>query len=187
MNRLLSGCPWVLHVIFILMLSIYIDEAWADDSDLKVIEKAQGIFDLHLCKDDRLGVELFCNRDWKQEVGRDAVLFTISEDPAVLLTVARSKELVTGMDELTEDKIKHLGQYANGFKIEHLKVGDDSAIKVEGFSSTLPELRLMDYYVIHDYQLYSLLFSVNPKEEWVNYSVLFSKIVEGAKITGGKI
>ena len=186
MNRFISGCPWALRVIFILMFSIFNSEVSADDLELRAIEKAQGIVDLHLCKDDRLGVELLCNRDWKQEISRDAVLFTISTDPAVLLTVARSKELVTGMDELSDDKIKRLGQYTDGFKIEHLKIGDDSAIKVDGFSSAFPELRLMDYYVIHDYRLYSFLFSVDPQEEWVNYSVLFSKIVEGIKITGGK-
>jgi hypothetical protein len=168
------------------MFSVFTKAVSADDLDLRAIEKAQGIVDLHLCKDDRLGVELLCNRDWKQEISRDAVLFTISTDPAVLLTVAKSKELVTGMDELSDDKIKHLGQYADGFKIEHLKIGDDSAIKVDGFSSAYPELRLMDYYVIHDYRLYSFLFSINPKEEWVNYSVMFSKIVEGIKITGDK-
>ena len=187
MNKLNVGSNWPYHVIFIVMLVVSGQRVWADDRDLMVIEKAQGIVDLHLCEDNRLGVELSCNRNWKQEVDKDAVLMVINEDPAVLLTVARTKVPVTGIEELTEERIKHMGQYAKGFKMEHLQVNGEPAIKVEGFSEAFPEMRLMDFYVAHDYRLYSFLFSVNPKEEWPKYAVLFAKIVESIKITGEKI
>lgn len=184
MNRAASGSPKLWRVIFILMISIFDNKLFADEMD--VIQQAEGVIDLHLCKDDRLGVELLCNRYWKQEVTKDAVLLTISEDPAVLLTVAKSQEAVLGLDELSEAKIKQLGQYNEGFKVEQVKIGDLQAIKVDGSSSAFPELRIMDYYVVYDYQLYSFLFSVNPKEEWASYAVLFSKILESIKIADGK-
>ena len=187
MNRLNVGWNWPYYVIFIVMVLLCGRSAVADDRDLRAIENAQGIIALHLCEDERLGIELSCNRSWKQEVGKDAVLMVISEDPAVLLTVAFNKVPMTGIEELTEEKIKQMGQYASGFKIEHLQVNGEPAVKVDGFSEAFPEMRLMDYYVVHDYRLYSFLFSVNPKEEWPNYSVLFAKIVESIKIKGEKI
>ena len=160
--------------------------ALADDPGLAAIEKAQGIVDLHLCRDERLGIELSCNRTWKQDIEPNAVMMVVSEDPAALLTVTRSMKLVTGIEELTNDKIKTLGQYADGFKVEHVRIGGDEALKVEGFSEPFPEMRLMDIYVVHDYMLYSFLFSVNSKDEWGNYAVLFDKIVESIKVTGAK-
>jgi len=169
-------------VIFILMFILSDHRVLADDSDLEAIENAQGIVDLHLCRDDHLGVELLCNRKWKQDKEDNVVMMVIEEDPAVLLTVARMEKPVTGIEELTADRIKILGQYADGFKTQRVRVGGDEAVKVEGFSEPFPEMRLMDFYVVHDYTLYSFLFSVNSKDEWDNYTVLFDKIVESIVI-----
>ena len=173
-------------VIFVLMFIFNNRSVCADDLDLRAIEKAQGIVDLHLCRDQRLGVELFCNRNWKQDIEPNAVMMIIAEDPAVLLTVARTEKPVTGIEELPDDRIKVLGQYADGFKAQRVRVGGDEAVKVEGFSEPFPEMRLMDFYVVHDYTLYSFLFSVNSRDEWGNYAVLFDKIVQSIKIVGVK-
>lgn len=181
-----SGLLKHYHVIFILMLILFPSYAVAD-YDLKAIEQAQGIVDLHLCREDKLGVELLCNGSWKQEVDRDqAVMMVISQDPAVLLTVAKSKEPVTSIDELTKEKIKSLGHYALGFTMERLTLNGSPAIKVEGYSEDFPETRLLDYYVVNDYRLYSFLFSVDPKEAWSDFSVLCAKIAESIKISGGQ-
>ena len=159
---------------------------FADESPLKDIEEAQGVIDLHPCRDNHLGVEILCNRHWKQEVEPHAVMMIISEDPAVLLTVTRAEQPVTGIDELTDERLKTLGQYADGFKSERTRVGDDQAVRVEGFAAQYPEMRLLDFYVIHDYTLYSFLFSVNPKEQWDRCAVLFGKIVQSIKIPDRK-
>lgn len=184
MILLRSGClrPW--RVIFVLMLAVYPLSVRAEKG-LEALEQAQGIADLHLCRETGLGVELLCNRNWKQEIDKDkAVLMVISQEPAVLLTVARDKGLVTGIEELTKDELKRRGQYAEGFKMERLVVGGMPAIKVQGYSEGFPEMRLSDYYVVHDYQLYSFLFSVDPAEEWPNYSVLCAKIIESVRFSG---
>lgn len=173
-------------VIFILMYIFNGHGVSADEPDLAAIERAHGIVDLRLCRDERLGVELFCNRKWKQELEPNAVMLVIAEDPAVLLTVAKTEKPVTGIEELTDDRIKVMGQYADGFKAKHLRVGGDEAVKVEGFSEAFPEMRLMDFYVVHDYTLYSFLFSVDSKDEWDTYKVLLDKIAESIKVTGVK-
>lgn len=188
MNAFPSGLRRLYHAIFILIFIALARQVWADDPQLGLLENAQGIVDLHLCADRRLGVELLCNRSWQQDVDRkEAVMMVIQQDPAVLLTVARINEPVTGIDELTEAMVRMLGQYANGFKYTRLEVNGLPAVKVEGFSQDFPEMRLMDYYVVHDYRVYSFMFSVNPKDEWPNYSVLFDKIAESIRITGDKI
>lgn len=181
-----SGLPRHCRVIFILMLILYPSHAQAD-SDLEAIQQAQGVVDLHLCREAKLGVEILCNRNWKQEIDRDqAVLMVISQDPAVLLTVAKAKEPVTGIEELTQEKIKSLGHYALGFTMETVTLSGSPAVKVEGFSEDFPETRLLDYYVVHDYQLYSFLFSIDPKEAWVDYAVLFAKIAQSITFSNGK-
>jgi hypothetical protein len=167
--------------IVILMLVLYPLSVQAD-KELEVLQQAQGIADLHLCREAGLGIELLCNRNWKQEIDKDkAVLMVISQEPAVLLTVARAKEPVTGIEELTQDELRRRGQYAKGFKMERLEVGGLTAINVQGYSEGFPEMRLSDFYVVHDYQLYSFLFSVDPGEEWPNYSVLCTKIIESVR------
>jgi hypothetical protein len=160
--------------------------AWAQENPLTTVQDAQGVIDLHPCRDEHIGVELLCNHNWKQEIEPHAVMMIISADPAVLLTVTRSDQPMTGLDELTNDRLKTMGQYADGFKVEQTKIGDDQAIRVEGFAAKYPEMRLLDFYVIHDYTLYSFLFSVNPKEDWDNYKVLFGKIAQSIKIPNRK-
>ena len=172
-------------LLFLLLLMIPAF-AFAGDDPLTAVEEAQGIIDLHLCRDDHIGVELLCNRQWKQEMDPHAVMMVISEDPAVLLTVAKAEQPVTGIGELTNERLKTLGQYADGFKVEHLQINGDEAVRVEGFASNFPEMHLLDFYVIHDYTLYSFLFSVNPKEAWDNYTVLFEKIAQSIKIPDRK-
>jgi hypothetical protein len=145
-----------------------------------------GIEDIHPCHNAHIGVDLLCDQNWKQDIAPQVVMMIISADPAVLLTVAKAKEPVTGIEELTQDKIQALGGYAEGFKTQLLQVDGHQALRVEGFAKEFPEMRLLDFYVIRDYTLYSFLFSVNPKEEWDHYSVLFEKIAQSIKIPDRK-
>lgn len=150
----------------------------ADDAQLQKIESAQGVAFLGTCQENVLGVDILCNRNWKQDIGKNSIVFTISEDPAVLLTVARSSEVLTGIEELTADKLKQMGHYADGFTTEKITVGKDPAIKVEGHSEGYPDIRSLDVYVYHDLKLYSFLFSVSPEEDWGRFSVLISDMIK---------
>ena len=40
-----------------------------------------------------------------------------------------------------------------------------------------PEIRLRDYYVISELNLYGVLFAVSPKEKWEEYESLTTMIV----------
>lgn len=133
---------------------------------------------LSTCSDEEFGVEFLCNPDWQIEVGQGAILIIISEDPAVTMTIAKTYTPVFSLSQLDRDVLKKMGQYAEGFETERLIFANRDAIKVKGFAEDYPEMRLLDYYSINDVDMYSILFSVSPKEEWDRYQYLIDHIAE---------
>ena len=172
--------------IVILIFMVVGSTVFADDSALKDIESAQGVAWLQPCQEKVLGVEILCNHLWKQEVGHNSIVFTISEDPAVLLTVARSKEVFTGIEELTRERVQKLGDYTGDFHMETIKIGGHPAIKVEGYSRGFADVRLLDIYVLQNFRICSFLFSVSPQEDWGRFSVLFAQMIQSIRLTDAK-
>jgi len=136
------------------------------------------IVELQVCTDDKLRVKFLCNPDWALETEADAMLIVISEDPAVTMTIAKSKSPVIFLGQLTKEALQEMGQYAEGFSQEKAKLASGDAIKVQGFSREFPEIRLLDYYLLHDLSLYSVLFSVNPKEKFDDFGPLLNQIAD---------
>jgi hypothetical protein len=133
---------------------------------------------LTTCSDEEFGVEFLCNPDWQIEVDQKALLIIISEDPAVTMTIAKTYTPVFSLSQLDRDVLKTMGQYAEGFETERMIFADRDAIKIQGFAEDYPEMRLLDYYLINDVDMYSVLFSVSPEEEWDNYQSLINRITE---------
>lgn len=133
--------------------------------------------DLQACMDETLGVKFLCNRDWKLKTEQKAILIIISEGPAVTLTIARFNSPVVFLEQLTQKTLQDLGQYAGGFTHEIVPFANQKAIKVQGIAEDFPEIRLLDFYLLHDLSLYSVLFSVNPQEEFEQFGPLFNRIV----------
>ena len=131
---------------------------------------------LRYCSDETLKVRLLCSRDWAVEEHEDALFMVISEDPVVTLTISKIKPSVKFLGQLNKTNLEAIGQYQQGFQVEEVSVGKEKALKVKAFSKTYPEIRLLDYYFVHDAHLYGLLFSVDPKEEWEHYQFLIQKI-----------
>ena len=75
------------------------------------------------------------------------------------------------------EAIQEMGQYAPGFKSEVIKMAGQEAIRVEGVFKNSPETKVLDFYILHDLNLYSLLFSVDPQSSWEVYEPLIMKIV----------
>ncbi len=133
---------------------------------------------LQICKDEELGVKLLCNPDWELQTGKEAILIIISSDPAVTLTIARQKSPIVSLEQLSNSLLTELGQYEEGFDTERTRLANQEAIKVKGFYKNYSQVRLLDYYLVHDSFLYMILFSVNPKEEWDHYKFLIKKVAE---------
>jgi len=134
--------------------------------------------DLQVCTDDKLQVKFLCNPDWELETEDNAMLIVISEDPVVTLTIAKSKSPVIFLEQLTKETLAEMGQYTDGFTQETAQFAGHEAVKVQGVPKEFPEIRLLDHYVLYDLSLYSVLFSVNPKEKFDEYAALFNKIAE---------
>lgn len=186
MKNLLNLGP----VRFALMIAVFLfldSLVTADDVRLQELESAQGVAWLQPCREKALGVEILCNKNWKQDIGKDSIIFTVSEDPAVLLTVARSKEVYTGLNELTRDRLEKKGQYVNNFELKEVTVGGKPALQVQGFSQGFTDIRLMDFYVYHDTKIYSFLFSVSPAEDWGRFLVMFDQMVKSIEFMEAKI
>lgn len=133
---------------------------------------------LRRCSDPKLGFRVLCDPQWSYQEYPNAILLIISSEPAVTVTVAKIKTDIRFIGQLNRDKLLALGQYADGFQVEDARLADQRAVRVKGFSSRYPSIRLMDYYLLHDQQLYSVMFSCNPKESWDDYKFLMQKIVE---------
>lgn len=134
--------------------------------------------DLLTCKDEELGVRLLCNPDWELQTDKETILIIISSDPAVTLTIARQKTPLISVEQLSNTLLTELGQYEEGFDTERIHLAGQEAIKVKGFYKSYPQIRLLDYYLIHNSSLYMVLFSVNPKEKWDDYKFLIKRITE---------
>ena len=133
---------------------------------------------LTTCTDKKLGVEFLCGAEWQLETDQDALLMIISEEPAITLTVAKTKSPVTFVEELSQPVLKEIGQYADHFDFKRTKVAGEEAIEVNAVAEKFPEIRLRDFYILRGSQLYSILFSVNPQEALERYQPLFKKIIE---------
>ena len=132
---------------------------------------------LHECTDDRMAVKFLCNPDWKLETKENTLFIIIEETPSVTLTIARSDSPVIFLKQLTKPVLQEMGQYEKDFQTQDVKLNNSDALMVSGYSKDHPDLRLLDYYLIHDVQLYSILFAVAPKERWDDYEELIKKIV----------
>jgi hypothetical protein len=134
--------------------------------------------ELHRCSDAKLGVRFYCNPDWELVSEGDSMLMIISEDPVVTLTIAKSEQPVIFLDQLTEDVLQEIGQYADGFGVSRVWMANQEAVQVIGHHRWHPETQLIDHYLIHDVDLYSVLISISPKESVRDYENLLNIIVE---------
>ena len=160
--------------LLFLLLNVSAGVCGEDTSDLPSQTVAHQV-----CSEEKtLKVQFLCNPDWQLQTEKNAMHLIISDDPAVTLTIAKADSPVIFIEQLTDKALKAMGQYQDGFFKARVKVASQDAVKVEGLSEQFPEIRLVDFYVIHDLSLYSILFSVNPKGEWFRYAAVLEKIIQ---------
>ena len=101
----------------------------------------------------------------------------INDNPDVRFKAVKIDIDIVLIQQLSRERIEAIGQYKRGFVLEEVKVAGVNAVKVKAFSRFDPEERLLDYYFVHDKTLYSLMFSVNPKDRWDDYKFLIEDVV----------
>ena len=141
------------------------------------ISMVEGV-ELHTCRDDQFGVRFSCNPDWEIEIHEGSVLLIISKDPAVTMTIAQTATPLVFISQINKKFLQEMGHYSDGFETEQVRLANQDAIKVKAFSREFSEVRLLDYYVLRGKVLYSILFSVNPKDEWDHYKFLIKRITD---------
>ena len=139
---------------------------------------SSSIVSLNECTDSKLKVHFSCNPDWELQTEHNTMLIIIFQKPLVTMTVGKSDTHVLFVEQLTKDNLQEMGQYAEGFTIEKGTLAGENAVRVSGFPKDHPEVKFLDYYILHDLHLYSVLFSVSPKERWNDYGALFNKILQ---------
>ncbi len=137
----------------------------------------------HFCENEELGIRYFCSPQWKRRDIDNAVLMIISSEPAVTLTITKIDSNIIFLEQLTKSLLDEKGLYADGFETGWKTFGDKKAIQVKAFSKQYSGRRLLDYYFMHNSELYAVLFSVHPKEQWDKYKFLIKQIRESFQFT----
>ena len=133
---------------------------------------------LNNCSEQNLRIHFLCDFAWRdQNENSDVVFYAINANPVVKLKIAKIPIEILYIQELSREKLEAIGQYMQGFAVEDTEVAGYSALKIKAFSSKDPQIRLLDYYFVRDNNLYTLMFSVNPKGDWNDYKFLFREIV----------
>jgi len=130
------------------------------------------------CVNQPLEIKYLCREDWKVRDVDGSVLIIISSDPTVTLTITKIDSSVNFLSQLTQPALQDMDLYAEGFQTEQVNFAGRDALKVKAISKKYSDIRILDYFLVHDRNLYGVLFSVYPKEHWENYQFIIKKIVE---------
>lgn len=140
------------------------------------------LIELHDCLDEDLGIRFLCNPDWQVQTDEHVVMLIISQEPTVTLTIAKSEHPVVFLEQLNDAFLAEIGGYAPGFLRETLHLEGKDIIRIEGVARDFPEMKLLDYYFIKDFALYSILFSIDPEEQYPLYRNLIERILESFEV-----
>jgi len=130
------------------------------------------------CVDRDLGIRFHCNPNWTIQSNPDSLTVIMSASPEVLFTIEKTNFRIGFLSQINELSLESMQRYAKGFGIEHNTIANRETLKVKAFSKKNPEVRLSEYYLIHNLNLYRISFSVKPKDEWDNYKFLIKNIIE---------
>lgn len=131
---------------------------------------------LHECRDEALGIGLYCHPDWDLSSEPNSLLLVVSREPYVTLTISRSQEPVFLLTELTDPALRHIGGYAEDFLVSDVVFAGRPAREVIGVSEFDPQTGFLDYYVNYKGLLYHVQFAVKPKAVWPQVEDLILKV-----------
>jgi len=130
------------------------------------------------CVNPNLGISFYCNPNWKIKSTKKMMTTTISTYPNVIFTVEKTNSRMGFLSQINQLSLESMNLYAKGFGTEHIKIAGRETLKIKAFSKKNPDIRLADYYLIHDLTLYRISFLVNDKDAWDKYKFLIKSIIE---------
>lgn len=139
-------------------------------------------FQLEPCREAELKIEFLCNPAWEYHMSGEALLVVISKEPAVTVTFARMDARINYLYEINKATLAEKNLYRKGFKADLRKVNGQDVLVVRAFSRSEPQRRVLDFFYIHQGELFGALFAVNPIDEWDNYKFLIKTISESIKL-----
>lgn len=139
-------------------------------------------FGLQTCNDKTLAVEFLCNPQWEFHVSEHALLVVISKEPLVTATFARLDAEINYLYQLDKTELTKRNLYTKGFKADLRKVNGQDAMVVRAFSRSEPQRRVLDFFYIHQGELFGALFAVHPIDSWDEYKFLIKTISESIRL-----
>ena len=134
------------------------------------------------CYNDMFKVKFLCHKGWVIEEGDDESLFVIiQESPKLTFSIMKLTDGVKYIDQFNREHFEDIDLYQDGFQIESRDIAGKRAIKIKAFSKEYENMRLSDYYFVHNESLYGVFFSLSPKEEWSQYAKIVNRIVKSVK------
>ena len=139
-------------------------------------------YGLQGCSEPSLAVEFLCNPEWEYHVSENALLVVISKEPMVTATFARMDAEVNYLYQLNKTELAKRNLYTKGFKADQRKVNGQDALVVRAFSRSEPQRRVLDFFYIHQGELFGALFAVHPIDSWEEYKFLIKTISESIRL-----
>lgn len=137
---------------------------------------------LQSCDEAELAVRFLCNPDWEYHVSGDALLVVISKEPVVTATFARVDAEINYLYQLNKTELASRNLYRKGFKADLRKVNGNDVMVVRAFSRSEPQRRVLDFFYIHQGELFGALFAVHPIDNWDDYKFLIKTISESIEL-----
>lgn len=139
-------------------------------------------YQLEPCNEAELAIEFLCNPAWEYHVSKDALLVVISKEPLVTATFARMDAEVNYLYQLNKNTLAKKNLYRKGFKADLKKVNGQDVMVVRAFSRSEPQRRVLDFFYIHQGELFGALFAVHPIDNWDDYKFLIKAISESIQL-----
>ena len=160
-------------VYFIAILTVVISPAYLQADPIVV--KPQSIH-LNQCTDQQFKIKFLCDPNWEIQTDEGVMMMIVSKEPYVTVTIAQSDQVIGSLDQLTNDVLKTIGQYKDGFQTQMIQIAKQNAIEVIGSSEKQPDMSLTDVYIIRNGVLYTVFFAVKPKQNISDYENLIHRI-----------
>jgi len=161
----------------IFMASLHPGVASEDRSSIVALH-VPAVEDLVGCSYGPFNVAFLCDPKWQVHEDEDLVVYSIASSPAVSLSITKVSDNLKSIEQVNKADLALTGQYADGFVLQDDTLGNKRVKMVMGFSRASVEIRYLDYYILNEGKLYSLLFAVDPKEAWDSYKFLIKAIAQ---------
>ncbi len=132
---------------------------------------------IHLCRDQKLGLQFICDPDWPIETDTNVLMLIIQENPSITLTLTKIEEGPSSLDELTPEILAEIGPYAKGFKTHRVWMNQYDTLMIEAKTINDPNQRVVDFYLLKNNTLYGVMFFFESFESLMESQHLFEQII----------